>query len=218
MRRLSIGHNTGVESMAGRADRDDASDEAIRRLLLRFGGVGGFVLLTAWVAVLGEIRIPPYGIPVSLQSLAVVLSALTLGPRFGTLAMLAYYLIGLLGYGVFYEGNAGLAYVMGTTGGYLLGFIACQPVIARGVKRRDGRVRGWLGFFLGVLAGHLVIFVVGVPWLYVAVRFGAGDETMTVWSAVYEGFVKFIPLMLLKCAAAVMLGRVAAPWAMSRVW
>ncbi|MFT5423999.1 MAG: biotin transport system substrate-specific component [Phycisphaerales bacterium] len=192
-------------------------DEA-RRVLLRVAGVGGFVLLTSWFAVLGEIRLPPYGIPMSLQSLAVVLSALALGPRFGTLAMLVYYAVGLLGYGVFYEGHGGLVYAMGNTGGYLLGFILCQPVIARGVRRPDGRLRGWLGFTLGVLGGHLVIFLVGVPWLYVAVRFGAGDETMTAWVAVREGFITFAPLMLLKVGLAVMLGRLAAPWAMKRVW
>jgi len=216
-------HRTG--SLGPRGSAADAAagaraglDEAQRTLLLRLVAVGGFVLLTSWFAILGEIRLPPYGIPMSLQSLAVVLSALALGPRFGTLAMLVYYTLGLIGYGVFYEGHGGLAYVMGNTGGYLLGFVVCQPVIARGVRRRDGRVRGWLGFTLGVLFGHVVIFLVGVPWLYVAVRFGAGDETMTPWVAVREGFLTFVPLMLVKVGLAVMLGRLAAPWAMKRVW
>lgn len=184
--------------------------------MLRLAGVGGFVLLTGLAAQI-EVRLPPYGIPLSLQTLAVVMAALCLGPRFGMLAMLLYYVIGMLGVPLFAEGTSGVITTMGQTGGYLVGFILCQPVITRAVRRSDGRVRGWLGFTMGVLGGHLVVFAVGVPWLYLSRKHWLGDP-IALGDAVHYGFAVYIIPMLIKTGMAVMLGRLAAPWAMKRVW
>ena len=196
-------------------------DEAESRRALRAFGVVLFPLLMGltcqtqiwpWLAV----PLPPFGVPLTLQTLWVLLCALSIGPRWGVLSMLGYLIVGALGVPLFSEGESGLVTILGQTGGYLIGFAACQPVIGWIVRRRDGSVRGWGAMMVAVLAGHGVIFLIGVPWLY-AVRRLDGDA-LTVGQAIQGGFVVFIPAMLLKSGIAVIIGRWAAPMAAKKIW
>ena len=190
-------------------------DEETIRVLLRLTGM---VLFPLFVALSARVAfpVPPLGVPFSLQTLAVVLSALVLGPKVGAISMLIYVLAGVIGVPLFAEGDRGWAVILGQTGGYLLGFVACQPVITSIIRRKDRSIRGWGAMITAILAGHAVIFVLGVPWLYVVNN--AGDETFTWWTAIYGGMLVFLPAMVVKAAVAVWLGRLAAPWASSRIW
>jgi biotin transport system substrate-specific component len=213
-----------IEPGAGGAEglgRDDAAERAGTIALLRLTGVLAFPFLMGltcqtqlwpWLAV----PLPPFGVPLTLQTLWVLLAALSIGPRWGMLSMLGYLIVGAIGVPLFSEGSAGLATIFGQTGGYLVGFVACQPVIARIVRRPDGAVRGWGAMILAVLAGHAVIFAIGVPWLYLVRRLDG--EAITLARALHGGFVVFIPAMLLKSGIAVLIGRWAAPWASRNIW
>lgn len=189
---------------------------SVSLLSLRGLGVVAFTLLTGLGA---NVSIPmqPLGVPFTLQSLAVVMSALMLGPGLGSASMGLYVIAGMVGVPLFADGEVGLQVILGQTGGYLLGFIACQPVITSIIRRRDRSIRGWLAMITAVLAGHAVIFGIGVPWLYV-VRLTDEAGRLTWWEAVHGGFVVFIPGMIAKTIVAVALGRLAAPWASRRVW
>lgn len=173
-----------------------------------------FVLLTGLGANIA-VPIPPFGVPMTLQTLMVVLAAMCLGPRVGMASMGAYLLAGAIGAPLFSDWSSGWGVLVGATGGYLVGFIACQPVVTWFVRAKDGSVRGWLGLVLGVVAGHLVIFVFGVPWLYAV---WSRVEPISMWDALYGGMIVFLPSMVVKCVLAVLIGRVAAPWASRRVW
>ncbi|MEM7755366.1 MAG: biotin transporter BioY [Planctomycetota bacterium] len=204
-------------------DREDAIAEPFEgatseqtRLLLRVTGVGLFPLFVALGAQVA-IPLPPYGIPMTLQTLAVILSALCLGPKLGASAMALYAVMGVIGVPLFAEGEAGLQVILGQTGGYLLGFILCVPIITSIIKRPDGTVRGWGAMIAGVTLGHLVVFVLGVPWLWF-VRGTDPDTAITFVNAVYYGCVVFLPGMLIKCAIAVWIGKLAAPWASRNIW
>lgn len=176
-----------------------------------------FTLLTALSAQVA-IPMPPLGVPQTLHTLAVILAALCLGPRLGMASMALYALIGALGVPVFADGNAGLSTILGQTGGYILGFIACQPVVTRIVRRGDGSIRGWGALIAATLAGHAVIFALGVPWLYVVRNTDPGTDPITWQRAIHGGFVVFIPGMLVKSALAVWIGRIAVPWGTRRFW
>lgn len=176
-----------------------------------------FTLLTALSAQVA-IPMPPLGVPQTLHTLAVILAALCLGPRLGMASMGLYALVGAIGVPVFAGGNAGMATILGQTGGYILGFIACQPVVTSIVRRKDGSIRGWGALIAATLAGHGVIFALGVPWLYVVRNADPALEAITISQAVYGGFVVFIPGMLVKSALAVWIGRLAVPWAARRFW
>ena len=114
--------------------------------------------------------------------------------------------------------GAGMLTIFGQTGGYLIGFIACQPVIAGIVRRPDGGVRGWGAMAVAVLAGHAVIFLIGVPWLFIVRAIDPATQAISLAAAAYGGFVVFIPAMLLKSAIAVLIGRWAVPWASKNIW
>lgn len=195
--------------------RPQTSDRATNAALA-IAGVGLFTFLT-YLGAQVAIPMPPYGIPQTLQTLAVVLAALGLGAKLGMASMLLYAIIGAAGGKVFADHSGGLAILLGQTGGYIVGFIACQPVIHALVRRRDGTVRSMWWIAGAVIAGHVVIFAIGVPWLYI-VR-GLDPATTITWSkALYYGMVVYLPNMVLKSAIAAIIGRWAAPFASSRGW
>ena len=162
-------------------------------------------------------------VPLKARAFFWLMTKFRLRSRTATLSSLALanasefgLIVGALGVPLFSEGESGLVTILGQTGGYLIGFAACQPVIGWIVRRRDGSVRGWGAMMVAVLAGHGVIFLIGVPWLY-AVRRLDGDA-LTVGQAIQGGFVVFIPAMLLKSGIAVIIGRWAAPMAAKKIW
>lgn len=173
-------------------------------------GVPGFALLTALGAQVA-IPTPPDGVPMTLQTLFVVLAAMCLGPRAGAMSMGLYVLAGMVGVPMFAEGAVGLEVILGQTGGYLVGFIACQPVVGWIVRGRDGTPRGWLAIVLAVLAAHAVVFAIGVPWL-------AAVRGFTLERAIVGGMVPFLPGMVAKSITAVLIGLVVMPWCVRRVW
>ncbi|MFG0244386.1 MAG: biotin transporter BioY [Phycisphaerales bacterium JB054] len=169
-----------------------------------------FALLTSLAAQVA-IPLPPDGVPMTLQTLVVLLAALCLGPRVGTTSMVLYLAIGVLGGAIFAEGSKGVMVLVGQTGGYLLGFVCCQPVIGMIARRRDGSVRGWLAMIAAVLAGNAVVFALGVPVLALVNGYGLGR-------ALEGGLYPFLPGLAVKAVAAVVIGRLAAPIAARRPW
>ena len=179
-------------------------------ILTQVIGVIGFAGLTAIAA---QIRIPLPGtpVPMTLQTLVVTMGALTLGARLGGASMALYLLVGLVGFPVFSGGQGGLEVVFGATGGYLVGFILAQPLIARLVRTRSGQYAGLLRLGLAIAAGYILIFTLGVLWLWVV----TGSSLAT---AMDQGLWSLVPGMLAKVGIAFMLGTVAAPWAIHRGW
>lgn len=193
-----------------------ATNDRATNALLACAGVGLFTFLTALGAQVA-FPLPPFGIPQTLQTLAVTLAALGLGAKLGMASMLLYLALGMIGAPLFAEGDEGLAVLLGQTGGYIVGFIACQPVIHAIVRRPDRTVRSMWWIAAAVVAGHVVIFAIGVPWLYF-VR-GLEAATAITWrDALFHGMVVFLPGMVLKSAIAAIIGRWAAPFASSRGW
>ncbi|MCC7388664.1 MAG: biotin transporter BioY [Phycisphaerales bacterium] len=186
---------------------DDARGLPLLRDLL---ACSVFALLTS-LAAQASIPLPPDWVPMSLQTLAVLCAALCLGPRLGAVSMLLYLLLGVLGGAVFAQGSKGFAVLLGQTGGYLVGFVLCQPVVGMIARRRDGAARGWLAMIAAVLAGNAVVFGLGVPWLALTNGYGPGR-------ALEGGFYPFIPGLIVKSIGAVAIGRLAAPLASRRPW
>ncbi len=196
--------------MTKAADVSKAHDRTLSRAQLWGLGVPGFALLTAGGAYV-SVPLPPDGVPMTLQTLFVVLAALCLGPRAGAMSMLLYIAAGVVGVPLFAEESVGLAVILGQTGGYIVGFVACQPIVGMIVRRPDGLPRGWLAIITAVLAAHAVIFAIGVPWLAIVRGF-------TLERAIEGGMLPFLPGMVVKSVIAVLIGLAAAPWCVRRVW
>lgn len=156
----------------------------LRDALLIVGGS----LLTALCA---QIVIPLVPVPITGQTFAVLLVGAALGARRGAAAIGLYVLEGLAGLPVFAGGTAGLARLLGPTGGYLLGFIAAAYLT--GTLAERGWDRSVRFAAVAMAAGNVIIYLFGVPWL--AIYLG--------WAgAVAKGLLPFIPGDLLKLAAA----------------
>lgn len=194
-----------------------AESGSLDRATLRFLSVPTTILFTA---ILAQIAIPtePFGIPISLQSLAVLLTAMALGPKLGSISMMLYLITGAIGVGVFAEGESGWLSIIGQTGGYLIGFIACQPFAHWIIRRKDKSIRGWLAIFVAGLVVHAIIFAIGVPWLWFIRNSDASADPMSWSDAMYYGMVVFIPGMLLKSGIAAGVGAWCLPSIAQRLW
>ncbi|GGE18642.1 biotin transporter BioY [Aureimonas endophytica] len=138
--------------------------------------------------------VPFWPVKMSMQTLAVVLIGATYGSRLGVATLLAYLAEGALGLPVFQgtpERGIGLAYMMGPTGGYLLGFVLAAALIGFVVER--GYARSLPAIALAALAAHAVIDGFGVAWLSVLFGFE---------KAVAVGLLPFLLGDLLKAALA----------------
>ncbi len=194
-----------------------SKSESIDRDLLRFMSVPLMTLLTA---IASQIAIPtaPLGLPITLQTLAVLLCAMALGTKLGILSMLLYLVTGAIGVGVFAEGNAGWATIVGQTGGYLVGFVVCQPFAHWIIRRKDKTVRGWLAIFTAGLVIHAIIFAIGVPWLWFVRNHDSATDAMSWSSAWYYGMVVFLPGAFLKSGIAAGIGAWLLPSVAKKLW
>ena len=115
------------------------------------------------LAVSAQVKIPLYPVPVTGQTLVVLLIGMAYGSRLGAATVLAYLLEGGMGLPVFAGGGAGWATLAGPTGGYLIGFLAAAFVL--GLLAERGMGRGPISTALAMLVGTAIIYVFGVTHL-----------------------------------------------------
>lgn len=128
-----------------------------RDLLLVLGGA-------ALVALAAQLELPLRPVPLTLQTLAVLLVGAALGSRRGALSLLSYLAAAALGLPVLSGGAGGLARLLGPTGGYLLGFVLAAGLVGWLVQR-FGSDRSVGGTALAMLAGNVLIYLPGLAWL-----------------------------------------------------
>lgn len=109
-----------------------------------------------------KVSVPFYPVPMTLQPLAVLLLGAALGPRLAGATVAAYLLEGAAGLPVF-AGGGGLAYMMGPTGGYLIGFLLSAIVV--GALAARGWDRNVLTMALAMAIGMIALYTPGVLWL-----------------------------------------------------
>ena len=107
--------------------------------------------------------IPFSPVPVTGQTLVVLMIGLAYGSRLGAVTVLAYIFAGLRGLPVFAGGTSGWVVMAGPSGGYLVGFLAA--VFVMGLLAERGMGRNILSTALAMLAGNMVIYLFGYAWL-----------------------------------------------------
>lgn len=122
-------------------------------------------LFAALMCVLGPLTIPIGPIPISFCNLVIMLSAYILGPIWGTASVVIYIMLGTVGLPVFSGGSAGLAKLVGPTGGYIWGYIFLSLCTGFFVKKFKGKV---LFSIIGMLLGMVILYSFGTVW-YMAV-------------------------------------------------
>lgn len=146
-----------------------------------------------FVAALAQITVylPFTPIPVTGQTLGVLLVGVSLGARRGALALALYLVEGLVGLPFFANGQHGLTHLLSARGGYLVGFVASAYVTGYLADRKMDR--HWKSAFPAFLIGQSVIFLFGLPWLGYVIGF---DQVFTA------GLLPFIPGEMIKIALA----------------
>jgi len=196
-----------------------STHSALAPTLLPFAGnrtVQEVVLVlagTALIAIAAKIEIPFYPVPMTLQTLAIMLIAASYGFRLGTLTVIAYLGEGLLGLPVFAgtpPAVAGPLYFLGPTGGYLAGFVVLAMIVGYSADR--GWDRSVVRLYGAILAGQVVLFVLGFAWLAFFAQLSSGATGLGIEKAFAGGVTPFIWAGLLKGALAAFL--VPAAWSL----
>ena len=127
--------------------------------------IGKIMFLVLGVAILSlsaHFKVPFYPVPMTLQTLVVLLIGMSYGPHLGGATILSYLLLGGLGAPVF-SGGAGFAYLIGPTGGYLAGFFAAATVL--GFLAERGMGKNWITSAALAVIGTVIIYAIGLSWL-----------------------------------------------------
>lgn len=167
--------------------------------------VAGVLALTASA----KIQVPFYPVPMTFQPLVVLLLGAGYGLRLGGATVASYLAVGAAGLPVFAgtpEKGIGLAYMMGPTGGYLLGFLIAAMAV--GWLARRGWDRHFLTMAAAMVIGTALIYLPGVAWLGSVVGW---DKPVLEWGLypfLYGDALKIVIATIAGPALWKLLGRV----------
>jgi biotin transport system substrate-specific component len=153
-----------------------------------------FAALIAGLTLPGAIPVG-FGVPITLQTLGVMLAGVMLGARKGALAVLVYAVLGLAGLPILAGGSAGLGVLAGPSGGFLLGFIPGAFVIGFIAERLAPRLKFWPLLIASIIGGIVVVYLVGLPWM-------AAVLGLPLHQAFLAGALPFLPGDLVKAVIA----------------
>ena len=168
----------------------------------------GFAALT----IAAKISVPlwPSPVPITMGTFAVLTIGVAYGPRLGLMTIAAYLIVGALGFDVFAGSDAeknGLSYMLGGTGGYLVGYAIAIAIL--GAFARAGWDRSVVKMAVALLLGNVAIYALGVPWLYhVIVSGGLFDASVygSVWAQTLQwGLTPYLIGDAIKLALAALL-------------
>jgi biotin transport system substrate-specific component len=160
---------------------------------------------SAVLALSAKAQVPFWPVPMTLQTLAILVIGMAYGSKLGTATVLLYLAQGFVGLPVFAGANAGPAYFMGPTAGYLVGFVVSVWLIGWLAER--GWDRSLLRGTIAMTVGHGVILALGVAWLSTLVGF---EKAMAV------GLHPFWAATVLKTALGVAIMQAAWKLALKR--
>ena len=158
-------------------------------------------LFAALISVGGKITIPIPFVPITLQTLFTVLAGLLLGSKLGTISVLLFIVLGLLGLPVFSAG-AGPGYIFHPTFGYILGFIGGTWLAGFIVER--SKTKTFLVMLGACLANCAVVYAVGVPFYYFIANYYL-HSPIGAWSLLLHGCILTLPGDMIKYVIASLL-------------
>ncbi|MGJ3265386.1 MAG: biotin transporter BioY [Salinarimonas sp.] len=163
-----------------------------------------FAALTAVLGLIPPVTVGFLPVPITMQTLGVMLAGLMLGPVRGGLALALFVLLVALGLPVLAGGRGGFGILLGPTGGFIIGWIFGAAVVGA-LAQRFTRAGAWSAPDLAMavvacaVGGIGVVYAFGVPWL--------SAVTGTSLAQAATGMVVFLPGDALKVVAAVLVAQ-----------
>ena len=154
------------------------------------------IVICSWLTI-------PAAVPFTMQTFAIFLAVELLGGKRGSLAVLIYILLGAIGLPVFSGFSGGLGAILGTTGGYIIGFLVAA-IVAGALERfiKGGTWRAGLRMLIGLISCY-AIGTVWFMWLYSEANGAVSLMTVLSWCVI--PFI--IPDVLKICLAVFIAGR-----------
>lgn len=149
----------------------EKSSKKIRTIDIAYIGLGAaLIAICSWLKI-------PLTIPITLQTMGVCLVAGLFGAKRGTIATLVYILIGAIGIPVFSGFTGGVGVLMGTTGGYIIGFIFTALIVGITADKTN---KLW-AMVLAMVIGILVCYAFGTAWFaYVYAKSNTAASLATI--------------------------------------
>ena len=139
---------------------DTIMNEASTTKKLTATDLAYIALFTALITICSWISVP-MTIPFTMQTFAIFMAVGLLGTKRGTLSLIVYILLGMIGVPVFAGFNSGIGVLMGNTGGYIIGFIF-SALITGTIIDKFGK-KAWV-MALAMVGGLIVCYVFGTAW------------------------------------------------------
>lgn len=163
---MSNAGQSNIPSSIGNAATDSAPAPSVNS----GASISGLALIATFAALIAVLALTPavavagMAVPITLQTLGVMLAGAILGARRGALAVLLYIVVGLAGVPVFAQFTGGLSVLAAPSAGYLLSFPLAALVIGFISKRvpRRGKFLPALGMFGAVIAGAISVYPAGI--------------------------------------------------------
>lgn len=164
------------------------------------------MILAAFFAALlcisSQIIIPIGLVPHSMQIAFIFLTGFILGKKWGSISVLVWFMLGIMGLPVFAGGKAGITAFVGPTGGFLLGFLLSAYLI--GIFSERGLTKFSLTFIVFML-GLLVVYVIGTIGFVLSMKYVLNKPL--AWDvAIKMVVIPFLPFDLIKAAIAAYIG------------
>lgn len=153
-------------------------------------------IVAAVLSILSPLTLPIGVVPISLTTFAILIAVYTLGMKKGTISVLIYILLGLVGLPVFSGFNSGPAKLLGPTGGYIIGYVFMALIAGFFIDRYFDK---YYLCFIGMILGTIICYGFGTTWL-------AYQANMSAKTALAAGVIPFIPGDLLKIITALIVG------------
>lgn len=157
-------------------------------------------LMLALLAVCSQIALPIGPVPITLQTLVVLIIGLILPTGQALLTMSLYLVLGLIGLPIFSQAMGGLQSVFLPSFGFILSFIPAVWVMSKICHKKNSHsIRRYV---IAVIAGNLIIYIIGLSYMSFILTIYLGNE-MSLWQILFVGMIPFIPGDIAKSIVAV---------------
>ena len=191
------------EQRQEQVEQDELREKAValhnkrRRYILGIATSGIFI---AFLIISAFINIPIGTIKITMQFLVANICALLLGKKWGTISLVLYMVLGLIGLPIFSSGG-GPAYVLQPSFGYMIGF-TIGGFVAAWYREKRGK-RNFSTFLVASIINMLFMDIIGTVY-GAGIMYGYLHSELGVWAFFWAFLVPFIPIDIIKCVISSM--------------
>lgn len=160
-------------------------------------------LFTSLTIIGAFLSIPIGNIPISMQTVFVLLSGIILGGKLAAISQIIYILIGLVGLRVFAGFKGGVQIIFSPTFGFLIGFIFASFIVGNLIK--NNKKNKFVNFFIITLIGSTIVYIFGLPYMYFILN-KILKTPISFIQTIKTGCFIFIPGDILKSFIAAFIG------------